>query len=919
MRTMAAGPGGPPGTDRQLLEAFSARGDEAAFAALVACHGPMVLRVCRRVLGHEQDAEDAFQATFLVLARSADSIRRREALASWLYGVAYRTALKARRSAARRRSAEARLLALAPRPAPPPTWDEVQAALDEEVRRLPEAFRAAFVLCALEDRTKAEAAAELGCKEGTVSSRLDRARRLLRARLARRGIELSALLALLSLGKGGRAAVPTALAQATVRFGLLAAAGGAAAGVIPAHVATLAAGGSRAMVLGKTGLVAVVLLAAGLLTATLAGGAPAEKEMPRPPAAGAPAAAGPKRETPRAVEVRGRVLEPDGRPCAGARVYVVTNAVRKKEDLHVAATTGADGRFQVAVTPAQREKGAKIAVAVKGFGPAWVSLGKDDKGGEYILRLAHDDVPIDGRVLDLQGRPIAGARVKVLWLDQGDLKRWLAEKEHNAYPMLDAIRPVVADGPDSVTTGPDGRFRLTGFGRDRVVLLEVTGAGIEDSVFHVVTRTEGVPEKRTAFDGTYRAAFDHLAGPSKPLTGTVREKGTGKPLAGVTVASVKFIKQYVQTDARGRYRIEGARKNKDYTVSAGGIPFFTCTRDVPDTDGFEPITVDFELERGVAVTGRLTNGATGKPVAGHVVWTALAGNPFLKDYTEIEKGSFIVDERGEVGPDGSFTVVAIPGPGLLCAYSWDQDAFLPAGKLDYRTAPLSLVLEEYHALVPINPSPRDPKSCVCDVALEPGQTLNGSVADADGRPLAGAHAAGLRPLTRFWFRAAERLQTASFAAGGMGPGRRRVLLFVHPEKKLARVLTLRGDEPGPLTVRLEPTGSVAGRILDARGRPWPGLKVTATYRVEELREAAPDQRRLPWELFLSQDSWGKVLNRETMTDAEGRFRLDGLVPGVEYDLRAAGGEGAAVLAREWVSTRAGVTRDLGEMKSKEGP
>src|SRR5713226_7930441 len=220
---LAALPGGRQRTDRQLLEDFAGRRDEAAFAALVARHGPMVLRVCRRVLSHEQDAEDAFQATFLVLARNIGSIRKHDALANWLYGVANRTAMKAKRSAARRRKHEARLQAgRTDFQSVPPTWDDVQAALDEEIQRLPDRYRAAFVLCVLEGKSGPQAAAELSVKEGTVWSRLTRARKLLQQRLTRRDINLAAVLAALSVAESaGKAAMPAMLACATVHSGLL--------------------------------------------------------------------------------------------------------------------------------------------------------------------------------------------------------------------------------------------------------------------------------------------------------------------------------------------------------------------------------------------------------------------------------------------------------------------------------------------------------------------------------------------------------------------------------------------------------------------------------------------------------------------------------------------------------------------------
>jgi RNA polymerase sigma factor (sigma-70 family) len=178
-------------TDGQLLEGYVRRRDEAAFAALVRHLGPMVWGVCRRTLG-DHDAEDAFQATFLVLVRKAASIVPRERVGNWLYGVARQTALKARALARRRavrerQGAEMREAEAAPHDC----WQDLQPLLDQELSRLPERYRAPVVLCDLEGRTYKEVARQLGCPEGTVASRLARARALLAGRLARRGVSLS--------------------------------------------------------------------------------------------------------------------------------------------------------------------------------------------------------------------------------------------------------------------------------------------------------------------------------------------------------------------------------------------------------------------------------------------------------------------------------------------------------------------------------------------------------------------------------------------------------------------------------------------------------------------------------------------------------------------------------------------------------
>src|SRR5262245_53131855 len=189
-------------SDAQLLEGFFARRDEAAFTALVRRHGPMVLGVCQRVLHDLCDAEDAFQATFLVFVRKAATLRKPERVSNWLYGVAYRTALRARAQRVRQRAFEKPLLDLpSSEPVAELVWQELRPILDQELNRLPDRYRSPLVLCYLEGKTKRQAARQLGRPEGTVSTQLARGRDILRQRLTRRGLMLSAAVLMAALSQ----------------------------------------------------------------------------------------------------------------------------------------------------------------------------------------------------------------------------------------------------------------------------------------------------------------------------------------------------------------------------------------------------------------------------------------------------------------------------------------------------------------------------------------------------------------------------------------------------------------------------------------------------------------------------------------------------------------------------------------------
>jgi RNA polymerase sigma factor (sigma-70 family) len=268
---------GPDRSDRELLESFLAHNDPRGFETLVARHGPMVLRVCRRVLGNAHDAEDAFQATFLLLAQQGTSIQKKGSLASWLHGVAHRIATTARRAAARRHKHELRRgMRQGPSSGSAETAGgaalcELQLALDEEVQALPAVYRETFVLCALEQRSCGEVAVALGLRDGTVRVRLSRARKLLERGLARRGIALTAALTATALtANGARAALPPALVSSTALAALhLATSPDLTAGLVSPTVAALVHGGTKPMVLSIIKTAALVLLSATLVAASL--------------------------------------------------------------------------------------------------------------------------------------------------------------------------------------------------------------------------------------------------------------------------------------------------------------------------------------------------------------------------------------------------------------------------------------------------------------------------------------------------------------------------------------------------------------------------------------------------------------------------------------------------------------------------
>ncbi len=938
-------------SDAELLQQFVRERNEGAFTALMRRHERLVWRVCWHALGHVQDAEDAFQATFVVLAHSAAKIEKQEMLGSWLHGVAVRIACKAKRDAARRRKHE-REAANMPRrkPVSELSWREVCQVLDEEVQRLPQKYRAPFILCVLEEKSLAEAARLLGWKEGTVSGRLTRARKQLQDRLARREIRLSAVLASLALTQSSAtASIPVELSAATIRAALsYVARPEAAADILPAKVADFVQGAIKPMLSTKIKFATVMFLAVncGIAGVGLCAREPAEaRPQDDPPAAKTPqskadATAKPVRDAKvETITLAGRVFDPSGKPLSGAKLYLL-DFTETKAPPKVQATSDADGRFRFTVAHKDvqlppyydnRWDHVYLCAMAQGHGPALAAVGKPEATNERTLRLVKDDVPIRGRILDLQGMAVPGATVRVIGLQlshQGDLASFVEalKASKDGYPVenqfltpLDGTAPARLFAPTS--TGADGRFQLRGIGRERIAIVEISGPTIETRQARVMTRPGERIDRLEWHDGLsngkltyYGASFDHVAGPTTPITGIVRDKDTKKPLVGAIVTSWKLPRDLLHgrtfirttTDKEGRYRLVGMPRGEGSVINiqaSQGEPYLEVKKDVPAAQGLESVTVDAELKRGVWITGRVTDKATGKPVASSIEYFAFTDNPYRKDAPGFWP-------RLNTKDDGTFRFIGLPGRAVIGARGLQLRYLVGVGSEKFKvregpgwrtleTSP-TCIISNYHTLVEVAPA-KDAESQTCDITLDPGRTLTGNVVGPDNKPLSGARLGGTDGWSiQSW--AYTTQPTAEFTVYGVKAGERRYVLAMHEEKQLAGSLMIQGNESGPLTLQLKPWAIVCGRLVTSDGQPRPNAELTLERYGDKLLDPSTGYHR----------------NHSFRTDKEGKFRIDALVPGVKYTMTYKTEKGRlAGMIFENLALQSGQTKELGDVQVKE--
>jgi RNA polymerase sigma factor (sigma-70 family) len=885
-------------TDRELLAHYLA-GDETAFATLVSRHGGMVFGLCRRILPTEQDAEDATQATFLVLSQKAKTNCWQTSIANWLYTTAWQIASTTQKSA-RNRSR----LTLPPAKAGDTclldqmSGREVFQALDEELSKLQSRYREPLVLCYLEGLTRDEAAARLGVPVITLKGQLDRARKRLHTALTRRGI-------VPALGLIALDAFTPVQASSKLFHSIL-----TAKEAPSSAVAQLVKGITMNTWIKKTALSITTVM--GLAAVGVTALALQAQPEPTPKAAEQSASKAAVVAEEKPTQVSGQVVDPDGKPVAGVKLYTYTSKVKppqSEEDLMVKllGETAADGQFQVALrSDLGREIQKEFLIAFhEKWGVAWKAFDYPLKQEQKSVAIQLvKDVPITGRIIDSQGQAIGGVEVTLLGVHDSyeqSLDEYLANLKQQPLRSPLPNRGIFLN--IRVRTDKDGRFTIPNVGVDRIAFLKLEDKTIAQSIIHVVLRPgfdakpfndllnkpENAYLKENHFSGWYAPEFTFTARSGAIVEGVVSESGTGKPLAGCLVSSQVGYGDSIsiRTDKDGHYRLAGLLGDlKNATIQVApptGTAYLRRIMPIPTKRGNGPVRLDVPLATGVMVKGRITDKQTGKGVRSGIRLAPLAGNRYFDSQPGYDQ--YRRDRLTDMtDAEGRFAIPTIPGQSLLMVQTnatervqGQQVNPYPRAVPDpqypdlFRAENASWTitgvdssiefLSNQNAVKVIDLKPEGEKTI--DITLDRGITRSIEIQDKEGQSVKDVQLIGIAD----GWSPAIRLSDSKATLLALSLKQTRLVIAYHAASKQGAIAQVRGDEKGELTLRLGDMSSVKGRLLQADGTPLSGAQVAIRYLAETGQE---------FERYLS------PLRRPIFTDKEGRFTIPQVLPGGEF-------------------------------------
>ena len=613
------------------------------------------------------------------------------------------------------------------------------------------------------------------------------------------------------------------------------------------------------------------------------------------------------------VTVRGRVVDAQGKPVAGAGVFATYwHYPTEKNPAPVAsAKSDQNGRFELTYSKSEFDKTVRsdgewqfttIAAAANEFGPTWVTYYDAQARGEITLKLVPDE-PIEGRVVSLEGEPIAGAIVEARGIqtnDEDNLSRWLdgMRAGTNVYHTEGSGTPnrnLNLDIPQlrkRATTDRDGRFRLTGVGSNRQADLTMSGPGVTPTRLRVVARpmepqvvnigNDYIPNQPVTYYGSH---FQYAAEPSQPVEGIVRDAKSGEPLAGVEIRATQFagVHFYVGnmlaaiSDPQGHYRLDGMPKgegNRILAVPNDDQPYFLREFNVPSGPELQTVKFDLELHRGTWISGRVTDKSTGKPVHAEMFYVPWPDNPNVTGFTEFR--TLVASGRGELpkrttDQNGIYKIVGAPGRGLVSAYCTERPFLTVQGIRDiadfpsdqkFRSVAMSppTTTFRYTAVkeVRVEADKADP---TLNLQLDPGERLKIHIVDEAGKPLSNVTVNGLAPPG---FHVVGRTLGPDAEVEALWPDEKRLLLLHHKERNLGKAICIGVDDAkdGSANVVLEPCAALKGRLLDKDGEPIRGGVVA---------------------VWVDDDKRGLQLP-EIMTDMQGRFTVTSLLPGMKYNV-----------------------------------